>query len=394
MNLKTQHLKFGDLLVKLQLVNQQDLADALQVAPQFGLPLGRTLVLSGRLSEAELQLAVELQPMINNKGYPIEQAIKAALLVRANSLSPEEAFKQVGVTSSSDKAILGSMLMEAGAITQQQLDDAQKVSYETGMRLGRVLVLNNVISHALLTRALGLQTMVRDRRISLPQAVDLLCAEVVPKQIPLPLSLESQSARPAPAKKQVRLHEFLVMSGVATETEMLNAMETSLSKQQSLGEAIVELGLVSSRVFDKAVQLHDKVCVGDIQLNQATDEIHRMVFGDPNQHNNSNTKPSEGGAPPPVLGELLKMTGLVNDSDISEAIELSNKYPSLIGKMLVVSGAIDEATLIASLRCQYLLKHGYLSIDDAVQALQYTKKNKVSFDDALEELGIRKLSVQ
>jgi len=394
MNLKTQHLKFGDLLVKLQLVNQQDLADALQVAPQFGLPLGRTLVLSGRLSEAELQLAVELQPMINNKGYPIEQAIKAALLVRANSLSPEEAFKQVGVTSSSDKAILGSMLMEAGAITQQQLDDAQKVSYETGMRLGRVLVLNNVISHALLTRALGLQTMVRDRRISLPQAVDLLCAEVVPKQIPLPLSLESQSARPAPAKKQVRLHEFLVMSGVATETEMLNAMETSLSKQQSLGEAIVELGLVSSRVFDKAVQLHDKVCVGDIQLSQATDEIHRMVFGDPNQHNNSSTKPSEGGAPPPVLGELLKMTGLVNDSDISEAIELSNKYPSLIGKMLVVSGAIDEATLIASLRCQYLLKHGYLSIDDAVQALQYTKKNKVSFDDALEELGIRKLSVQ
>jgi hypothetical protein len=91
-----------------------------------------------------------------------------------------------------------------------------------------------------------------------------------------------------------------------------------------------------------------------------------------------------------VLGELLKITGLVNDSDIMEAIELSNKYPSLIGKMLVVSGAIDEATLIASLRCQYLLKYGYISMQDAIRCLQYTKKNRVSFDDALEELGIRK----
>lgn len=385
MNTKSQTLKFGDLLVKLNLVNERDLEDALQVAPQFGLPLGRTLVLSGRLSEPELQLAVELQPMINQKGYPLELAVKAALLVRANSISPEEAFKQVGTGNNTDKAILGCMLVEAGAITEAQLEEAKKVSYETGMRLGRVLVLHNIITHALLTRALGLQTMVREKRLSLQQAVDMLCAEVVPKQIALPISLESHAMRPAPAKKQVRLHEFLVLSGLATETEMLNAMETSLSKQRSLGEAIVDLGLVSEPIFDKAVQLHDKVCAGEMPLNHAAEEIHRLVFGDPNQAAKDHPP-----SPPPVLGELLKMTGLVNDSDIHEAIELSNKYPSLIGKMLVVSGAIDEATLIASLRCQYLLKHGYLNIEDAVQALQYVKTNKVSFDDALDELGIRK----
>lgn len=92
----------------------------------------------------------------------------------------------------------------------------------------------------------------------------------------------------------------------------------------------------------------------------------------------------------PVLGELLKMTGFVNDADITEAIELSSRYPSLIGKMLVISGAIDEATLIASLRCQYLLKHGHLTVEQAVQALQYTRQQKISFDDALDELGLSK----
>ncbi len=67
-------IRFGELLVRLDLVSERDLTDALQVAPQFGLPLGRTLVLSGRISETELQLAVELQPLIGQNLCNIERA--------------------------------------------------------------------------------------------------------------------------------------------------------------------------------------------------------------------------------------------------------------------------------------------------------------------------------
>jgi hypothetical protein len=380
---QSQTILFGDLLVQLQLLSAEDLHNALQVAPQFGLPLGRTLVLSGLLSEAELQLAVELQPLINQRKYPLESARKAAELVRSGVATPQEALKRVGASAAPDKTTLGSLLIEAGAISQEQLDEAQRAAYQTGMRLGRMLILNGAITHALLTRALGLQSMVREKRISLEQAVEMLSDELPRREKErLPLSLEAHQMRLAPAKKQVRFGEFLVLAGLATEAEMLNAMEMSLTRECSLGEAIVALGLVSRAVFDRAVNLHEKVCRGETPLAQATDDIHRMVFGDPVQL---------ASAPPsPVLGELLKMTGFVNDSDILEAIQLSNKYPSLIGKMLVISGAIDEATLISSLRCQYLLKHGYIRIDDAVQALQYAQKNKVSFDEALEELGFRK----
>ncbi len=378
-------IRFGELLVRLKLVSEVDLNDALVVAPQFGLPLGRTLVLSGRISEAELQLAVELQPLIGQNICTIDDARKAAQMVRANGLSPADALKKIGVQGATDKATLGCILTDAGLLTAAQLENAQKISYETGMRLGRVLTLNNVISHPLLTQALDLQSMVRQGRMSLPQAVEMLVA-TAPKHA-LPLRLESHGLRPAPAKKQVRFGEFLVMSGLASENEILNAMETSLSKQLSLGEAIVALGLISESVFKKAERLHEQVSTGDIALNQATDEIYRLIHGDRTQTNDA---VKESDIPSPVLGELLKMTGFVNDSDISEAIELSSRYPALIGKMLVVSGAIDEATLIASLRCQYLLKHGYLAVDQAVKALQYTRKNKVSFDDAMEELGIAK----
>jgi hypothetical protein len=79
---------------------------------------------------------------------------------------------------------------------------------------------------------------------------------------------------------------------------------------------------------------------------------------------------------------------LIEEDDIKQAIDLSSKYPSLIGKMLVVSGAIDEATLLAALRCQFLLRNGNVNLKDAVKALQYAKTNMMSLEDALEELGV------
>ncbi|MBP9090352.1 hypothetical protein KBI23_04930 [bacterium] len=382
-------IRFGELLVRLNLVSERDLTDALQVAPQFGLPLGRTLVLSGRISETELQLAVELQPLIGQNLCSLERAKEAAKLVRAKGLLPAEALKRIGVQGATDKATLGCLLVDSGFISAEQVDNAQKISYETGMRLGRVLILNNLISHSLLTQALDLQAMVRQGRMSLPQAVEMLVSSAPKHALPANISmrLEAHGLSPSPAKKQVRFGEFLVMSGLASENEILNAMETSLSKQLSLGEAIVALGLISESLFKKAEGLHEQVSQGAVTLKQATDEIYRLIHGN---KGGSKAGSVDDNIPSPVLGELLKMTGFVNDSDISEAIELSSRYPALIGKMLVVSGAIDEATLIASLRCQYLLKHGYLGVDQAVKALQYSRKNKVSFDDAMEELSIAK----
>jgi len=380
----TKPIRFGDLLVQLQLVDPSDLHDALIVAPQFGLPLGRTLVLSGRITEEELQLVVELQPMINQHGFALQSAVQAASKVRNEGMTAADALKSSGVHNAVDRATLGNMLLEAGLIDSSQLSEAGRSSYETGMRLGRVLVLNNYISHAALAKALEVQYMVRSKRISIEQGIEMLNSQVPKQQA---LALEARAILPAPHKKQVRFGEFLVLSGMATESEILTAMESSLNNQLSLEESIIKLGLISKRVYDRACQLHEKVCSGEMQLPQAADEMHRMVFGAPAVQ--ADGSPVNKNDQSPVLGELLKMTGLVDDSDISEAIELSNKYPSLIGKMLVISGAIDEATLIASLRCQYLLKHGYLDLAGAIKALQYCKTNKVSFDDALEDLGLR-----
>src|SRR5437660_11738997 len=46
-----------------------------------------------------------------------------------------------------------------------------------------------------------------------------------------------------------------------------------------LGEAIVELDLVSKKVFDKTLELHQQVCGGELTIGDAADRIHKLVFG-------------------------------------------------------------------------------------------------------------------
>jgi ABC-type transporter Mla MlaB component len=210
-------MKFGDLLVKLGLVSEPDLRDALVVAPQFGLPIGRTLVLSGRLTEEELEVAIELQALINQSNYSVEQARTVAASVRQGT-PPALALKNAGVEDSAEKTTLGQLLQESGLINAQQLDTAQKASYRSGMRLGRMLVLNGVITHAQLARALDVQFSIRERKITMQQGISMLQA-----QASQPVAYEAHQLRPAPAQKNVRFSEFLVLSGLLTDAVWTSA---------------------------------------------------------------------------------------------------------------------------------------------------------------------------
>jgi hypothetical protein len=371
--------KFGDLLVQLELISEDHLDEALRLAPQSGLPVGKALVLLGHLSETELQVAVELQSLINQKDYPILLAKKITTLVRSG-LSPAEAMKtlQAQLTPTAMTSI-GQLFLDANVLNHGQLEDAQRASYQNGMRMGRMLVLKGLIDSKELDNVLRLQTLLRNKQISRVEAVETLSKDHAAK-LALPKRAKNPNANaPAAPTRQVRFTEFMVSAGLASEPEMLNAVQTSNDRRLSLGEAIVSMGLVSQRVYDIAIDLYTKVSSGQLAFQDATDRLHRTVFGDP-QHGQS------GSCPP--LGEILKMTNLVTDHDIAQAVALSSKYPSVIGKMLVLSGAIDEATLIASLRCQFLVKNGHLRLDDGIKALKYSKEHGMSFDDSLEELGL------
>jgi hypothetical protein len=87
------------------------------------------------------------------------------------------------------------------------------------------------------------------------------------------------------------------------------------------------------------------------------------------------------------LGELLKLAGMVTEDEIQEALKLSMLNNALMGKILLISGFIDELTLKAALRCQYLMRDGVIREDQAIMALHYCARMRCSMDDAVRDLG-------
>jgi hypothetical protein len=379
---ETKDLRLGEMLQALGIVKGEQLSEAIRMAGEVALPLGRALVLYGYLTQDELNTALELQSLVKNKGLPLPTAIESYKLVRTRNLDLGEALVQSGFTgaqASVSASRLGTLLLDSSLITQEQLDLSQRASYETGQPIGRMLVLMGVLNQEAVNGALEVQKAFREDRISYSQALKTL--NPTPKKSVANKALNTSGGDKA-SQKQIRLGELLMLSGILNESDILNALEYGITKQQPFGAILIELGLLTQSLLDLSLSIQKLVCDGSLSLHSATDTLYSYSM---TGRTDSDRVSAE--SPTVRLGELLKMSGLVNDNDIQDAIALSTKYPSVIGKMLVLSGVINEATLLAALRCQFLLRHQIISTAQAVDALKHAEHHRMSIDDSIDDLG-------
>ena len=86
------------------------------------------------------------------------------------------------------------------------------------------------------------------------------------------------------------------------------------------------------------------------------------------------------------LGEMLKAAGIVNDNDIRKALRDARRNSALLGKILLVTGAIDEPTLHATLRSLVLVRDEKITMEQAIIAINHARKHQLTLDEALSEL--------
>lgn len=381
--------KLAEFLLELGVFKQEEIQEAVQIAIQINLPLGRALVLSNKMPEKDLRIALQLQALLKEEAIDLETARKAYQAVKDEKLSLSEALQKLGVsnrtgTEELQKSKLATLLIDAGLVNKEQVDEAMKVGYETGAPVGRMLTLAGAVEHSVLARALEVQVLLREGKMSHGEAVELLRSESL-RILPVELTAQQRGLSKQEPNKRVRLGELLMLSGVLTEGDMLNVLEVGLTTPKPLGDILIEMGLISQAVLDMALKLQNMISSGAIDIRAAAAALQELAITgktvDPRDCNLSDDADIR-------LGDLLQQTGLVDTADIQEAIQLSSTYPAMIGKMLVVAGSIDEGTLLAALRCQFLLRNKALTEDDASQALLYAQRHRISFDDSLEELGI------
>lgn len=83
---------------------------------------------------------------------------------------------------------------------------------------------------------------------------------------------------------------------------------------------------------------------------------------------------------------MLVTARVVSSADITEAIQLSKRLSTPIGRVLITSGCVTEKILHAALDLQSLIRDGEVPLESALKALSRVDKTGCSVKEALEHL--------
>ncbi|MDZ4833066.1 MAG: hypothetical protein SGJ27_04625 [Candidatus Melainabacteria bacterium] len=387
----TKRIRLGILMIDAGLITREELEECLRMSRETGLPVGRMLLVAAKTTETVLQAAVQAQSLLKDGLIDLDTAYGALKIVKDEKRSFENALKQLNVVVEEVKINkLGQLLLASSFVTEEQLEEALAGSASTGLPFGRMLVLNGVINESQLAATLNAQILIRDDKITKEQAIDGL-KQARRRQIAVEVPLMEKGFYRVQTRDAIRLGELLSLAGLISESQLLNAVELGLISQKPLGQVLIELNLVTEEILKTALQLQDLVMKGTLRPLQASQVlVHIRETG---RSIPEAVAMIERGLTAEsidiTLKDFLMTVKTVSNDDIQNAFEVSVNNNQILGRMLLLSGIIDEPTLQAAMRLVFLVKGGLLTIEQAQQAFDYTTRHRATIDEALQELNIQ-----
>jgi tetratricopeptide (TPR) repeat protein len=384
--------RLGDLLVQAGILTQAQLGEAVRNAKAKGIQVGQALVMNGVIAPRDLQSALDAQSMIRDKTVDMSEALRCLKIGYKVGASFKDILNEYASPRKTQTSKLGEILVESGLISYEVLARAVEQSNTTGLPLGRMLVLHQTISNELLTTALDLQVRVRDEMLTREEAIQTL-RKMAGLSPDVPTGIVASVAVEPPRRRRVRLGELMVMAGVLTETDVMNALEWGLVNHTPIGKVLISQKLVSENILETGLAIQKLVDKEGLEPVKGGDLLARVYSRSISLDDAlAELKAEEAAADKEISYErLLTLARVLDDDELEDAFDMSTKSSAIIGKVLVLTGHIDVPTLQATLRCHQLLSRGHLSSDDAVVTLDYCLHHNpdgvLKFDDALKELG-------
>ncbi len=154
-----------------------------------------------------------------------------------------------------------------------------------------------------------------------------------------------------------------------------------------LGQVLIEAGLISVPVLKAALNLQEVVRTGALTREEALEAFIREHYGvDAKSARKAIAKNSMDSK---VIGLLVK-AGLLTEQDVQTAQAVKKKHGGDIVKILTAAGKLDKNLLGAANQTNDLIEQKRLKVEQAIIALHYCERMRVSFDDAVEEMGWEK----
>ncbi len=386
---KARRLALGQLVVDLGLIESEDLACVLSIASETSLPVGRVLIMSNYISELDLKNVLRCQTLLREGLINMEQAKRAMDFAHNSKEQFDEALYRQGWNPISSEGItqLGDLLLSANFITSQHLTQALGQCKKTGLPLGRILVLSGVLTEALLTTAVNAQILVRDKKLEKGQAVEAL-KHAFRRQEPLETTLKEKGFYDLPNRSCPRLGELLTGSGIINDTELVNALEISLTSRKPIGETLIESKIITRQILESTLKIQRMIAEGRIGLTEAKAVLIAVKEGHTLEDalQSKGKQKAETQKTSPSLVGLLKMLGCIDDAAIAQAFVVAQNNSQVISQVLLIGGVIDESSLRKAERCRQMVEAGRLTLEHAGIVFDYSQRRNIDIATALKEL--------
>ncbi|HEY9758354.1 MAG TPA: tetratricopeptide repeat protein [Oculatellaceae cyanobacterium] len=326
--------RLGELMIAANLITEAQLQAGLETSSSSFLPIGRTLVLSGVLTEELLTTAINAQRLLREQKITRQQAVEGIRSARSRTSEPSTQGKQRHFYKlpARNSVRLGELLISAGAITESQLLAAVEVGLVNGLSLGQVLIEMGFVDPQTLDASLAIQKMLAEEKIGMEAASKILF-RVFSEKIPLTEALKTTTESPAPTENRSLL-QFLKLNQQLGEDDVKKLIDHILGDSQVIAKALVRANVLDEELVNKAHRCQQLWHRSAISLEHACitfnhAQSHNMTVEEALHELNWTQQPPEPITPPPPDPVKLEADWVEKKKIADTHLTVRNLQPAL-----------------------------------------------------------------
>lgn len=383
------------LLLGSGLIQRKELDAAKKVAKDLDISVQDALVDTGMVTSEDMEIPISALKQVEDRKITLDLAIRAVRVAIQTNVELEKAIQAVGKLHSSTGVVvtaaneLTQILLGAKMISREQLGEALKVTQDSQMMVGQVLLLDKHLTIKGLLAALNAVLFMRELKLDKDKAAQGL-RYANQKNFSFEQALFELGFFIHPEKKDLRIDELFYMAGLVTDRDMAEALEIKLFKNKEFGQILVERALITPDQLESAKTLQNSISKGTLRAFQVIEALQSICNEDKDVYAAIAEyqllhKPDTNDR----LGDLLVDSESCTREQLEDALTKASESAVKVGSILLKTGIIKESSLYTALRLQTLLRFGCMDRKTIVEILKLCVENELELDPVLEENDIR-----
>lgn len=267
--------------------------------------------------------------------------------------------------------LLGDLAVQLEVVTQVQVEQSLAISSDTGLPLGRVLVLSGLVGENDLSNLIRCQTLLREELVQIAMARRAF-SMVRGTTRNIDDSLIELGWEKSLEKRLSPLGELLVDSGIISDAQLESYLRQQPRVKLPLGRMLVSSGVISDSFLSTALNVQMMVRQKRLDRPEAIEVLvearkrQLQLTALPKAKNFYEQAVQNV----PKLGELLVLSGVISESKLLEALELSLIGRKSIGELLLEKRYLSKTQLDNILLLQASLADGTLRLPQLKSVLR------------------------